>query len=97
MYEICDFLFQFYVQVEGAVEETAARTSRTIFVEGFLGLADDALIACKTGVGIGTEHQNPMSFHLNLGALLAGDGAEIRVHAHLHKLLRFAVIFVSFL
>ena len=90
--------FELDVQVECAVEKSAACTARTIFVERSVGSGDDAWIAGKACVGVGAKHKNLMSVDIGyFGTLHTCDFAEIRVHSSLHKLLRRSVAFVLFL
>ena len=95
--EFCQFFFQFLMQVECAIQESASGTARTIFVECLLSFLYNALIACKTSISIRAEHQNAVTVHLHFSALFASDSAEIRVYSLLGILLRTAVTFVSFL
>ena len=85
------FFLQLYVQIEGAVEETAAGTAGAILVKGGLGLVDDTLVTREACVGIRTKHQHLVATHLHLSALLAGNLTEIGIDTLLHKLLRHAV------
>jgi len=97
VFESGQLLLQLNVNVERAVEETAARTARAILLQCLLARLDDAVVAGEAGVGIAAEHQNLMAAHSHFRTLLACNFSEIGVNAGLHILLRQTVFLVLFL
>ena len=85
------------MQVERSIEKTAASTTGTVLIEGFLCLVDDTLVARQTCIGIRAEHQHVMATHLNFCSLLTGYFTKIGVNIQSHELLRFTIALVSFL
>ena len=96
-YEGCQLTLQLYVDVQCAIEESAAGASASVFLQGGYAGIYHALVACKSCVGIATEHQDLAAFHYHLCTLFAFNFSEIRVYALFHKLLRPSVLGASFL
>ena len=79
------------VQVKGAVEEWGTGTACAILLGGFNCCLLDALVIDKSGVTVGTEHQDSFAIHDDLGVLLAGNSAKVGIDARGLGLLRFII------
>ena len=80
------------VDVQGAVQETGTGAAGTILLQGLDAGLDDALVPGEARVGIGTEHQDLVSFHFDFRALFALDFTEIGVDPFLDHFLRQVVL-----
>ena len=78
--ELCQFLFQFHVDVKCAIQKTAACTTAAVLAHGCYTCLYDAVVSGKTGVCITTKHQHIVAAHSNLCALLALNLTEIGVN-----------------
>ena len=75
------FLFQFHMDVQSTIEETAAGTSAAILSHGSHTGFNDAVVACQASIGITAEHQHVVSAHGNFCTLFAFYFTEIGVNA----------------
>ena len=92
-----EFFLELDMDVKRTIEETGTGTSGTVLAQGFHSGLDDALVAGKARVCVGTEHEDFVAVHFDLGSLLAYNLAEIGINPFLHHSLRQIVLCQSFL
>ena len=76
-----------YVDVQGAVEETGAGATGTVFLEGFDAGIDDAFVAGKACICVGAEHHDLVTIHGDLSSLFGCNLAEVGINALLNHFL----------
>ena len=86
-YKLCQLLLELYVNVQCAIQETAAGTTTAVLLHGFAACINNSLVACKAGVSVRTKHQHVMSTHLNFCSLLSFNLTEIGIYALLFNFL----------
>ena len=87
-HECGELLFELDMDVQGAVQETGAGAAGTVLFEGLDARLDDAVVAGEACIGVGTEHEDLVSFHLHFRALFALYFSKIGVDPLLNHFLR---------
>ena len=91
-HEFGEFFLQLDMQVQGPVQEAGTGTAGTILAECVHAGLDDALVTGEACIGVGTEHEDVMSFHLHLGALFAFYFTEIGIDSLFNHFLRQVIL-----
>ena len=95
-YEGSQFLFELDMDIKRSVQEPRSCASGTIFLHRFDAGLDDTVVSGQSGIGVGSEHQDRVSTHLDFSSLLADDFPEVRINAFFLHLLRQVILGESF-
>ncbi len=80
-YEVGQFLFQFYVYIQCAIEETTAGAAAAVLSHGCHSGFNDTVVSGQSGVCVAAEHQYFMATHGYFGALFAFYFSKVGVNA----------------
>ncbi len=84
--------FEFFVDIEGAVEKTASGATGSVFFDGRNGRLLEARVIGESEVGIGSEHQHLGAVcHRNERVLSGGNRPVVRINALGFHLIRQGV------
>lgn len=79
--EIGEFLLEFLVNVEGAVQKAGARAPRTVRFQPLDARRDDFGVRSQPEVVVGADHDGALALDLHHGVLPRGEFVEVGVDA----------------